>query len=817
MNKNILIAILIPLLNLTANAQQRDKTLTIEVVANTHENLEGQEVTLTQTDYSLTYEPVLLNSAGQCSVKVYPGNHSIKIERPRFKTVEHNINIDHDKQITLLLNEAAQTPFGLTAAFNHNVYTGINSVILDWNKETPAFTDDFESYTPFAITFGNWTGIDEDHLATISLKGNYPNRGTMQYAQIMNPMAVEPSWWNDYPVLRPHSGKQYVGFVRTSSGAANNDWLISPTITPGKGNSLIFQAKAGDKYKEKFMVYATTKINNPMPNDFVRLDKGNYETVDHKTWQQFSYDLTEYEGQPIKFAIRYISEHNNGGAFMLMVDDIFVGQPFRPHQNNQAKRINNQSPENPNEYFEIYKNDALVGTTQAYKFEVENVTPGNYRFGVKAKYKVAESDTATVDIAIPAENYAQLKLKVTADSKLTADNQTITVASNATGQQYPVTVVGGEAEMKSLPKEKYFVSTEEGAFNAVSQLIDVQKDTTISITLTDRILEPYNITTDVMEGGKTTVKWNQILLFKDSFEEYADFSTGTFGNWITLDLDKKATYPISLSGSIINFPGASTPTNPAAVAPMVFNPNSTTPAMYPTDPAVKAPTGDKTVIFFSPQRYQANKWLISPELTIRQGYDLKVTAKSYNDAYPESIEFCLSTGSTDPADFTVIGQAENMPGTQWMQYSIPLASYVGEKVRLAVHYVSVDKFFAQIDDFTVGPANGETEIVDYGNVDHYDIYLDGVKIGEPTRPMFTIEHLSEGNHTIGLQSVYKSGRSPMVNHQIVVTSIESPTIKSSTVEEIYNLSGVKLNKSIDALPHGIYIVKQGSTIHKIRK
>ena len=57
MNKNILIAILIPLLNLTANAQQRDKTLTIEVVANTHENLEGQEVTLTHTDYSLTYEP----------------------------------------------------------------------------------------------------------------------------------------------------------------------------------------------------------------------------------------------------------------------------------------------------------------------------------------------------------------------------------------------------------------------------------------------------------------------------------------------------------------------------------------------------------------------------------------------------------------------------------------------------------------------------------------------------------------------------------------------------------------------------------------
>lgn len=70
---------------------------------------------------------------------------------------------------------------------------------------------------------------------------------------------------------------------------------------------------------------------------------------------------------------------------------------------------------------------------------------------------------------------------------------------------------------------------------------------------------------------------------------------------------------------------------------MVFNPAKTEPAMVPTDKAMYAPTGDKYVIFFSPQSSQADKWLISPELTIYDGYELQVTAKSYADTYPETL------------------------------------------------------------------------------------------------------------------------------------------------------------------------------------
>ena len=86
-------------------------------------------------------------------------------------------------------------------------------------------------------------------------------------------------------------------------------------------------AKAADRYDERFMVYVTTKTEAPGVNDFVRIDPGNYESVDYKGWKEFSYDLTEYTGTPIRFAIRYVGCANTYGAFMLMIDDVFVGQP----------------------------------------------------------------------------------------------------------------------------------------------------------------------------------------------------------------------------------------------------------------------------------------------------------------------------------------------------------------------------------------------------------------------------------------------------------------------------------------------------------
>ena len=262
-------------------AQKRDMTLTVKVTASTGENLEGQSVNVEQTDYSLNYGTLSLDAQGQCQVKVYAGHHTVSVTRRGYTTATAAFNVSKDTTVSLVLNVQTTTPFALTPTVTHDAMTGKNAINMTWNVEKPVFEDGFESYDAFATTFGEWTGIDGDKLAAAPLVGSYPNRGVMQYAQIIDPLSVDPTWWYSYPVLRPYEGNQYVGFTRTNSGAANDDWLISPAITVGTENVLSFYAKAADAAPELFQVYITANTASAQPSDFQRRDGGNYEQGDY--------------------------------------------------------------------------------------------------------------------------------------------------------------------------------------------------------------------------------------------------------------------------------------------------------------------------------------------------------------------------------------------------------------------------------------------------------------------------------------------------------------------------------------------------------
>lgn len=824
---------------LTAQAQQRDKVLNVHVVTQAGVGLEGQQVNVEQTDYQLNYNPMTLDANGKCSMKIYPGNHRVTVERSGFNTADTTFSVGADesgKDIDLVLIEKTRNPFALNASCAYDAYTGKNHVTLHWNTEKPAFFDDFESYSPFAITFGDWTGIDGDHLMTAALSGDYPNRGVFQYAQIMNPLEVEPMWYYDYPILRAYSGKQYVGFVRTQTGDANDDWLISPEITVGTDNILSFYAKAADKYPEKFIVYVTTKTDNPSADDFTQISTGNYESVDYKGWHYKEYDLAQYAQQKVKIAVRYVGEANNGGAFMLMLDDFYVGQPesgsasdskalSAPAGRMHAKRAPQRSAANPNEDFDIYIDGNKVGTTDEYTYTLDDVAEGTHTLGVKATYLAAQSDMTTTTVSVSTADYAALTANVSADSKLSVDGQTVNVLSLGNGELYPVIVKNGVAALKMLPKGNYQVGVEKGAFKACQKTVSLTADTSFDMTLEDDVLTPYNITADVSQGAdgntQAVVRWNQVLGFSDSFETYDDFATGEFGGWKSLDVDKLPVYPIALGTqtNIVSFPGSGTASSPKAIAPMVFNPWKTSPAMLPTDQAMQAPDGEKYVVFFSPQGGKADKWLISPLLDIYDDYDFKVTAKSYDGtSYPETLEFAVSEGGDTPDDFTTLSTAARMPGDHWTQYSTSLADYAGKKIRLGVHYVSYDTFFAQLDDVKVGPADGGNTAVDYGNVVRYDIYLDGKKVGESTTATFTISNVPAGSHTVGVVAVYKNSVSEMGTYNIVASGIGSVRLEPMSADaEVYDVFGRKINAKLQSLPRGVYVVKSGNSVRKVSR
>lgn len=825
----------------TMSAQTRDNRMTINVKTVTGESVDGLVVDLEIPDWGFTYNATetTLSADGQCSLNVYSATHRIVVEKEGYAVYDKTVEVNGDIQVDIELQEAVRQPFSLTGSIEHDVFTGKNDVTLTWNKEKPAFFDDFEGHPDWSISFGDWTGIDNDKQAAAILAGSYNNRGALQYATIVNPLTVVSTWWYEYPVLRPYSGNQYVGFVRTNSGEANDDWLISPTITVGNDNILRFMAKAADVYAERFQVGITT-VENPTADDFTIISAGNYETVEYEEWVAKEYDLSAYAGQAVKIAIHYIANANRYGAFMLMVDDFYVGQPSYYDETSKLRRVQ-KSPANPNEKFEIYQDGTKVGETESYSYTLENVEEGNHTFGVKAVYRLTETEISTVELAISNENCHRVTLNVTTNNEVSADGFDVDILNMNNGDLISAKVQDGKIVLESLPAGKYTLSIENPVYDTYREEIVVSDDVDKNIELKEHLFLPYNITVDLTEEGAVydaLVKWNQDLGFSDSFEDYGDFVTGEFGEWLTVDNDKLPVYPIALgsASNIVSFPGSGDAYNPTAIAPMVFNPYMTVPAMAPTDPAIMAPTGDKTVIFFSPQMAQADKWLISPAQTIRDGYVWQLTAKAYAQ-YPETVRFCISA-SQDLDSFTVLDEVE-LPYEEWTVYTLDLSAYAGQTVYLAVNYISTDAFLAQVDDFYVGPSDDSDSKVDVGNVLHYEVYLDGELKGEPQETQFAFTGLTAGEHTVGIKAVYKSGVSEMAeytfNAQSGVGEVEADAFTAVGVSgavqvtasvpaelTIVDMAGrtllaTEMQEGVKtfAVPAGVYIVRMNEKVMKV--
>ena len=138
----------------------------------------------------------------------------------------------------------------------------------------------------------------------------------------------------------------------------------------------------------------------------------------------------------------------------------------------------------------------------------------------------------------------------------------------------------------------------------------------------------------------------------------------------------------------------------------------------------------------------------------------------------------------------------------WTVYATDLADFVGRQVRLAVHYTSTDAFLAQVDDFIVGPEDGQGEQVDYGNIVRFDIYVDGVKVGESTVPQYVIGALPEGRHVVGIQAIYQNGASATTEYVVEgSTAISTLTVADGSDSQLTDLQG----RRVSVPRRGIYV------------
>jgi gliding motility-associated-like protein len=102
-----------------------------------------------------------------------------------------------------------------------------------------------------------------------------------------------------------------------------------------------------------------------------------------------------------------------------------------------------------------------------------------------------------------------------------------------------------------------------------------------------------------------------------------------------------------------------------------------------------------------------DNWLVTPQLEITSANStLTYWISSQNPSFPDAYELLLSTDDniTSRSQFNVVLKSmANAPtgpvsNNYYVQVSIDLSSYTGQKVYLAFHHVSYDKFILKLDD-----------------------------------------------------------------------------------------------------------------------
>lgn len=190
-------------------------------------------------------------------------------------------------------------------------------------------------------------------------------------------------------------------------------------------------------------------------------------------------------------------------------------------------------------------------------------------------------------------------------------------------------------------------------------------------------------------NNNITLAWDPII--NESFEYYQPFSLFIDG-WTQIDGDNGQTYAIKdhrfpNQGYIGSF--------------IVFAPHYAD--VLQTEYDMSAPTGKQLLAAFASVNAPNDDWLISPEFTVNENDNISLVAKSITDKYGLE-SFRIVAIQTDEETMeeihTPLIEESNTP-TEWTHYLHSLSQFANEKIKIAIHYNSADRFALLIDDIKV--------------------------------------------------------------------------------------------------------------------
>lgn len=315
--------------------------------------------------------------------------------RPSQKLMEKALHIKAATPMQALAQDANGAPYNLRL-------TGVNehTVSLAWTSPEPVdgFLEDFEGHDDFAINSPGsigWTYIDADNKPTYTWQAcTFPTQGQKMAYVVMNPWQTVPAV-NDNPNYKPHSGqKMLVDFCAVD--AQNNDYIISPRLNFDADFQISFWArsyKTGENYNaERIRVgYSTT---GTQPSDFTFVNESPYVELPDE-WTLVAYDIPK--------DARYVTINCvSDDAFMLLIDDIFVGtNKVRPESASMARA----AAKNPVVGFNVYRNGEKLNSQPVESVSYTDEVPdyGDYQYTVAAVKKdgsVSEQSVA-LNVNVP--------------------------------------------------------------------------------------------------------------------------------------------------------------------------------------------------------------------------------------------------------------------------------------------------------------------------------------------------------------------------------------------------------------------------------
>ncbi len=312
-----------------------------------------------------------------------------------------------------------------------------NNVELSWL--TPLIDEGWETYQDFSLSFGNWIQHDLDGAPTYGIEDvTFPNEGYIGSFILFNPSETTPPLGGAW---EPLTGDKYAAAFSAiaGQGAPNDDWLVSPAISIKTGHELSFWHKSvTDQYGlERYRVGISTTETDP--SDFTIITEAPYQQSPVE-WTEFTYDLSDYNGQEIHVTIHCVSDD----AFVFMVDDFIVSDEsgrtiysmfdeYRDvsviNQTNDDIRENNfsyqrakpegktldpditTSDKRSHAGYKIYRNGEEIETITGEKnlnFTDENLDSGTYYYTVTALYIDPDNESGPsneVEVIIGADTY----------------------------------------------------------------------------------------------------------------------------------------------------------------------------------------------------------------------------------------------------------------------------------------------------------------------------------------------------------------------------------------------------------------------------